>query len=103
MRITEPQTPFLCPPCAQRLRSSLRYRDGDNHALRPECPDHHRPLRWTNGGELASCNLPTGCDSRGRRTWCRIRRNIVHYDDAGRPLPTVDLPVRAIGRSVRSL
>ena len=27
-------------------------------ALWPVCPDHHVPLRWTNGGELASCNLP---------------------------------------------
>ena len=40
MRITEPEPPFLCPPCAQRLRSSLRYCDGDRHALPPECPDH---------------------------------------------------------------
>ena len=58
-----PQGPFLCLPCAQRLRSSLRYCDGDAHALRPECPDHHRPLRLTNGGELAHCTTATGYDS----------------------------------------
>ena len=63
MRIIQPTGPFLCPTCAQRLRSSLRYCDGDAHALRPECPDHHRPLRLTNGGELASCNITTGYDS----------------------------------------
>ena len=63
MRIIQPTGPFLCPTCAQLCRSSLRYCDGDAHALRPECPDHHRPLRLTNGGELASCNITTGYDS----------------------------------------
>ena len=103
MRIIEPQPPFLCPPCAQRFRSSLRYCEGNSHQLLPECPDHHIPLRWTNGGELASCNTPTGQDSRGRRTWCRIRRAIVHYDEAGLPMPTREFPVRTIGRSIKRL
>ena len=97
------QPPFLCPPCAQRLQSSLRRCLGDEHALRPECPDHHVPLRWTNGGELASCNPPTGYDPRGRRTWRRIQRNITRYDAEGHPMPTAELPVRTIGRSVRKL
>ena len=65
--------------------------------------DHHRPLRWTNGGLEAHCNTPTGHDAQGRRTWCQTGRTIVHYDDAGRPLPTAELPVRTIGRSVRRL
>ena len=103
MRITEPQGPFLCPPCAQRLKASLRYCEGGDHALLPECPDHHKPLRLTNGGELASCNAPTGYDAQGRRTWCQTRRARVRYDEAGRPLPAVELPVRTIGRSIRRL
>ena len=102
-KITEPQGPFLCPPCAQRLRSSLRYCEGDEHARLPECPDHRRTLRLTNGGLLASCKDPTGYDSGGRRTWCQTRRNIIHYDDTGRPLPAVELPIRIIGRSIRQL
>ena len=103
MRITEPEPPFLCPPCAQRLRSSLRYCEGARHTILPECPEHHRPLRWTNGGELASCNRHTGNDTRGRRTWCRFRRAIVHYDATGGPMPTREFPVRTIGKSVRRL
>ena len=103
MRITDPQGPFLCPPCAQRLQSSLRYCAGDDHARLPECPDHRRTLRLTNAGELASCNSPTGYDAQGGRTWCQTRRNIIRYDAAGWPLPAVELPVRTIGRSVRRL
>ena len=103
MRIIEPQGPFLCPPCAQRLKSSLRYCLEEQHALWPVCPDHHVPLRWTNGGELASCNLPTSRDSRGRRTWCKFQRSIIRYDDLGRPLPTREFPVRTVGSSVRRL
>ena len=38
----------------------------------------------------------------GRRTWCRIQRNIIRYDSEGHPMPTAELPVRTIGRSVRS-
>ena len=102
MRIIDPVPPFLCPHCAQRLRSSLRYCDGVAHQLLPECPEHHIPLRWTNGGELAVCNHPTGHDQ-GRRTWCRFRRTIIHYDAAGRPIPTREWPARTIGRSVRRL
>ena len=101
MRITEPQGPFLCPSCAQRRQASLRYCDGDAHALLPECPEHHQPLRWTNGGLEAHCNQPTGRDSRGRRSWCQTQRTIVRYDAVGLPLPTVERPVRTIGRSVR--
>ena len=104
MRITEPTGPFLCPTCAQGRRSSLRYCDGDAHQLLPECPEHRIPLRWTNGGpptEVAVCNLPTGTDSRGRRTWCKVRRTIVHYDDVGRPTPAREWPAQTIGRSVR--
>ena len=103
MHITEPQGPFLCPPCAQRLHSSLRYCAGDEHALMPECPDHHKPLRLTNAGELASCKEPTGYDAQGGRTWCLVRRARVRYDEAGWPLPAVELRVRTIGRSVRWL
>ena len=98
-----PQGPFLCPSCAQRLRSSLRYCDGDEHALLPECPEHHLPLRWSTGGLQAHCTTATGYDHRGRRTWCRTRRNIVHYDAAGQPMPTVEPLVQIIGRSVRRL
>ena len=103
MRIIQPTGPFLCPTCAQRRRSSLRYCQGDNHGLLPECPEHHIPLRWTNGGELAVCNHPTGYDARGGRTWCRTRRAIVRYDDEGYPMPTREFPVRTIGKSVRRL
>ena len=104
MRITEPQGPFLCPPCAQRLQSSLRYCEGDEHALMPKCPDHHKPLRLTNAGEIASCNQPTGYDAQGGRTWCQTRRNIIHYDAAGRPLPAVEMPVpKKLGRSIPKL
>ena len=108
MRITEPQGPFPCPPCAQRLRSSLRRWDRGEHALPPECSDHHRPLRLTNGGELASCKDPTGKDPtgydvQGGRTWRLVRRARVRYDEAGRPMPAVELRVRTIGRSVRRL
>ena len=71
MRIVEPEPAVLCQPCAQRRRRSLRYCEGDAHQLLPECPENQVPLRWTNGGETASCNLPTGTNSRGRRTWCR--------------------------------
>ena len=56
------------PPCAQRLQASLRYCDGDEYARLPECPDHHRPLRPTNGGELAISNMPTGYDPQSRLT-----------------------------------
>ena len=75
MRISELQPTFLCPQCAQRLRSSLRYCDGDEHDLKPVCPEHHQVLRWTTGGDLAVYNTPTGHDSRGRRTWCRVQRD----------------------------
>ena len=34
-------------------------------------PKAKRTMRVTNGGEEASCNQPTGYDSRGRRTWCQ--------------------------------
>ena len=94
---------FYSPSCAQRLKSSLRYCEGDAHQLLPECPEHHQFLRWTNGGLEASCNRHTGHDSRGRRTWCKFRRDIVHYDATGRPMPTREFPVRTIGRSVRRL
>ena len=103
MRITEPQGPFRCPPCAERIRSSLRYCEADSHGLMPECPDHHRLLRWTNGGELASCNMPNGRDSQGRRTWCQAQRTIIYYDAEGHPMSAAELPVRTIGRSVRML
>ena len=62
-----------------------------------------KPLQWTNGGEIASCNIFTGYDSRGRRTWCRHWRTIVHYDASGRPMPTRDWPARRIGHSLRKL
>ena len=66
MRYVEPQGPFLCPACAQRRLSSLRYCQGDDHGLKPICPESHRRLPWTCGGELAICDLPTGMDSRDR-------------------------------------
>ena len=50
-KITETQGPFLCPPCVQSMGSSLRYCEGDEHGIMPKCPDHHRGLRLTNGGE----------------------------------------------------
>ena len=30
--------------------------------------DQHRPIPWTNGGELAGCNQPTGWVAQGRWT-----------------------------------
>ena len=103
MHITEPVGPFLCPPCAQRMKASLRYCAEGEHDLPPECPDHHKPLRVTNWGEFASCKSPTGYDAQGGRTWCLVRRARVRYDEAGRPLPAVELVVRTIGRSFRWL
>ena len=52
---------------------------------------------------LRSWTMPTGYDHQGRRTWWHTQRIIIHYDDDGRPKPTVELPVRTIGRSVQRL
>ena len=65
--------------------------------VRPAPPEHHITLRWTNGSELANCNRPTRYDSRGHRTWCGTRRDIVRYAVAGHPVPTLELPVRTRG------
>ena len=63
---------------------------------------HSQPTNiCTNGGEMARCTLPTGYDPRGRRTWCRHRRTIVHYDEAGRPMSAREWSAQPIGRSVR--
>ena len=44
-------------------------------------------MRVTNGGEEASCNQPTGYDSRGRRTWCQESKRAINYAQDGIPCP----------------
>ena len=54
-------------------------------------------MRVTNGGEEASCNQPTGYDSRGRRTWCQESKRAINYAQDGIPCPP-GLAHRTIGK-----
>ena len=61
----------LKTPCAGHRRVAGRHlgdqSDGGDSPIN-RTMDQHRPIPWTNGGELAGCNLPTGWDAQGRWT-----------------------------------
>ena len=58
MRIIQPTGPFLCPTCAQRRRSSLRYCERNAHQLLPECPEHHIPSGGPTGASWRAATPP---------------------------------------------
>ena len=72
----------------------------------PGTPLPNGMLLWF-GFDFEWADLPDepllrGDDPQGRRTWCHTQRIIIHYDDDGRPEPTVELPVRTIAHIIVS-